>query len=273
MAQQNIHSCNKKKNSGRSIRRRGYIAVPNSIILAADLYPTDKKLFVAMLGASYGHRCRKTYDELVALSGLSRRTVATCLVRLEEAGLIQHKEHTYFWHDPLGRLVRGSNVYYLKKRDLSEGYTLIPRSLLDNTLSPCAFVAAMEIYHQAGREGRSYGSLRHMAKILDMVKATVCRCLHQFRKSQAVSFIHCRYSGKRSYACNSYYPVDFVRSGQFGVNGGLNVALPICINKITGDSIGKEKIYGVAQFGKIAKFEDHWVIEVFADDAPDDICA
>lgn len=273
MGQLDIHSYTRKKNSGRSNRRRGYIAVPNSVILAKSLYATDKKLFAAMLSASYGHRCRKTYDELAALSGLSRRTVAACLVRLEEAGMITRREHTYFWYGPLGQLVRSANVYHLKKREPGEGYTLIPRTLLGQDLSPSAFVAAMEIYRQAGREGRSYGSLCYMAKVLDMAKGTVCRCLRQFRSSQSVSFIRCRYRGKRNFACTSYYPVDFVRSGQFGVKGGLNIALPIVIKKITGDCVGKKKIYGVAEFGQFAKFQGHLVIEVSAEDAPNDISA
>lgn len=261
-----------RKCPAQSFRRAGFIAFSNKIILSQTLYATDKRLLFAMLCACGGGRCRKTYDELAALSGLSRRTVAASLVRLEEAGLLR-REHTYHWSARLGRLVRGANIYRLAEQDMRSGYTLLPRSLAGSALTPAAFVAALEVYREAGRKGRSYSSVRRMAKLLDMAKATICRALHQFRSSQIISFLRCRFRGKKSHACNSYYPIDFVRAGQYPHKGGLKFALPIGINKITGACIGKENTYGVAQFGNIAKNEGIRGIEVSAWDAPDDICA
>ncbi len=261
-----------RKHPAQSFRRAGYIALSNRIILSTSLYATDKRLYFAMLCVSCGGRCRKTYDELAELSGLSRRTVAACLARLEEAGLL-HREHTFCWNARLGRLVRGANIYRIAGQDMGSGYTLLPRSLSAGRLTPAAFLAMLEIYREAGRKGRSCGSLRRMATLLDVAKATICRALHQFRSSQVISFLRCRFRGRKNHACNSYYPVEFVRAGQYRRKGGLKFALPIGINKITGSCIGKDNTYGVAQFGIFAKNGGVRGVTVSAWDAPDDICA
>lgn len=269
---QSIHSIARRAGARRSLRRKGYIPVPNEIIRSSTLYPTDKVLLVTMMGAAYNRRCRKSYDDLAVLSGLSRRAVASSLRRLEAAGLISWT-HTHYYNTRLDQIVRSVNLYTIAKLDMDAGYTLIPRTLLGRGLTPAACVAAMEVYAEAGREGRSCGSLRRMARVLDVAKATVCRSLHQFRRRQVISYIRCLFAGKRNHACNSYYPVDFVRPGQFQKNGGLKFALLTGINKITGDGKGKENIYGVAELGKFDKFQGHWVIRVSAEDAPDEISA
>lgn len=269
---QSIHSYARRAGARRSLRRKGYIPVPNEIIRSRSLYPTDKVLLVAMMGAAYNRRCRKSYDDLAELSGLSRRAVASSLIRLEVAGLISWK-HTHYYNARLGQIVRSVNLYAIAKQVMETGYALIPRTLLGRGLTPAACVAAMEVYAEAGREGRAYGSLRRMARTLDVAKSTVCRSLHQMRRYQVISYIRCLFAGKQNHACNSYYPVDFVRPGQLPQNGGLKFALLTGINKITETCVGKENIYGVAEFGNFAKFQGHWVIRLSAEDAPDEISA
>lgn len=269
---QSIHTFARRMGARRYLRRKGYIPVPNEIIRSGALYPTDKILLVAMMGAAYNRHCRKSYDDLAELSGLSRRAVASSLIRLEAAGLISWK-HTHYYNARLGQIVRSVNLYTIAKQDMDAGYTLIPRTLLGRGLTPVACVAAMEVYAEAGQEGRSYGSLRRMAQVLDVAQSTVCRSLHQFLRTQVIVYIRCLFAGKRNHACNSYYPVDFVRPGQYQKKGAPNFALLTGINKITEECIGKEKIYGVAEFGNFDKYQGHWVIRVSAADAPDEISA
>lgn len=259
-----------------SARCSGYFVLSNAIIRDKGLKPAAKRLY-AVLAAYQGgnNKLTKTMDTLCKLSGItSRTTLCHCLDALIRRGLIC-KKRRYYYSVALKRMVYGANRYHVVPQDFSEGYTLISRSLLDADLTNTAFAHALEIYALSGRKGRSWLSLRRTAARLGMPLTTICRALHQFRRSQTVSYIHCR-KANWAYGCNSYYPVDFVRRGA-GKNGQLQVS-----NKITKEfnKKGESKVSANSAF--LPNFEWlswpdkpwYWegkAIRVSACDEPDDI--
>ncbi len=254
----------------------GYFVMSNAIIRDKRLSPAAKRLYAALLAYKGGNdKLCKTMGELCRLSGIdSRTTLCRCLRELEGKALISRVRH-YRYSMALKRVVYDANGYRVMPQDLSQGYTLVPRSLLAADLTNGAFYYALEVYALSGRKGRSWLSLRRTASKLRMSLSTVCKALGQFLRTQAVSKLRCR-KNNRSYACNSYYPVDFVR-GDAPKNGQLFV-----INKIT-DGVNSEKRKKVsANSAFLPNFEWlswqdrpwYWegkAIRVSACDEPDDI--
>ena len=111
----------------------------------------------------------------------------------------------------LQRKVYAGNEYTIAKRDLSAGYTLIPRSLLPRKLTHAAFLVALYLYMAAGRKGRAYPSLRHIAEVLYLSKSTVCLAVSALQLRQELYRYRCR-KENHAYACNSYYPTSWIRS-------------------------------------------------------------
>lgn len=209
-------------------RPSGYFVLSNAIIRDKGLKSAAKRLYAVLVAYQGGNnKLTKTLDTLCKLSGIdSRTTLCHCLDALIRRGLIC-KKRRYYYSVALKRMVYGANRYHVVPQDFSEGYTLIPRSLMGAELTNTAFAHALEVYALSGRKGRSWRSLRRMAGRTGISLATVCRSLHQFRCSQTVSYIHCK-KANRAFSCNSYYPVDFVRKGARKI-GQLQVS-----NKITG---------------------------------------
>lgn len=254
----------------------GYFVLSNAIIRDKELSPAAKRLYATLLAYKGGNdKLCKTMDELCRLSGIdSRTTLCSCLKVLEAQGLIR-KVRNYRYSMALKRVVYDANGYRVAPQDLSLGYTLVPRSLLAADLTNTAFYYALEVYALSGRKGRSWLSLRRTASKLSMALSTVCHALGQFLHTQVVSKLRCL-KNNRSYACNSYYPVDFVRGGA-SKNGQL-----LFINKITnGINSGKRKKVS-ANSAFLPNFEWlswrdrpwHWdgkAYRVSAWDEPDDI--
>lgn len=236
------------------MRKQSYAVMVNHIITDPQLYPSTKRVFFAMLCYCSRHNTlRKSVGELAALSGCSPATVQQALDQLQEFGYI-HKIRCFRYSVSFSKPVYARNAYQIKRSKLSGSYTMIPRSLLKLKVSHSAFVAAMYLYMTAGREGRSFASLRTAAKQTYLSKATICRVLKALRAAQAFVRLFC-IMANRAHSCNSYYPTDWVRSH---VGGGLNFSKHHVINKITKDSYLEEKTYGVFEFGKINNFGAAW---------------
>lgn len=214
----------------------GYFVMANAMIRDKKMSPAAKRLYAALLAYKGGNdKLCKAMDELCRLSGIdSRTTLCRCLRELEGKALIS-RIRNYRYSMVLKRVVYDANGYRVAPQDLSQGYTLVPRSLLAADLTNGAFFYALEVYALSGRTGRSWLSLRRTASKLCMALSTVCKALGQFLRTQVVSKLRCR-KNNLAYACNSYYPVDFVRVGA-PKNGQLLV-----INKITEEfNSGKRK--------------------------------
>lgn len=237
----------------------GYVAVPNWIINDTAMYDTTKKILVTML--AYSDRKKslcKAHRELAELSGCCRNTVAQALRSLTERGLLFSTRRCYY-SKRLGRIVRAKSRYMLRSCQSGRSFTLIPRSLLQDDLTPAEFVIALHVYRISGRTGRCCPSLRLLARLSDHAKATICRAVKQLQCRQTVSRLRCK-KLNHAYSCNSYYPTDWVRKkerkGFIPVMGGLNFEHLMVTKKITYGFYFQEREKGVAQFGNMLDFSD-----------------
>lgn len=191
--------------------KNSYIAVPNTVITDSGLYPSAKRVYVAMLACSSRKgTVRKTVAELAVRSHCSPSAVQGAIAALMDQGMVQrwrrYRRSIYFQ-----RKVYAGNEYTMNKRDLSGEYTLIPRSLLTRKLTHAAFLVALYLYMIAGRKGRAYPSLRHIAEVLYLSKSTVCLAVSALQLRQELCRYRCR-KENRAYACNSYYPTGWIRA-------------------------------------------------------------
>ena len=192
--------------------KNSYVAVPNTIITDPELYPSTKRVYVAMLAyKSRKGTLHKTVSQLAVRSHCSPSAVQQAIAELTSRGLVQ-RSRRYRYSAVLKRKIYASNTYTLAKRDLSTGYTLIPRSLLTRELTHAAFLVALYLYMTAGRKGRAYPSLQHIADALYLAKSTVCVAIDALRLLQEFYRYHCR-KENHAYSCNSYYPTGWVRNG------------------------------------------------------------
>ena len=232
------------------MRKQSYVRMANHVITDPQLYPSTKKVLFAMLSrCSRHHTVRKSVGELAVLSKCSSATVQQALEQLQELGYI-HKIRCFRYSASFSRPVYAKNAYQIKQAKLAGSFTLIPRSLLQLDVTHSTFVAAMYIYMTAGREGRSYASLRTAAARTYLSKATICRALNALRVAQAFVRYFC-IMANRAHSCNSYYPTDWVRSR---VGGGLIFDKHHVINKIAKALYLEGKTYGVFQFGNLNSF-------------------
>lgn len=232
------------------MRKQSYAPMANHIITDPQLYPSTKRVLFAMLAHCSRHNTvRKSLSELARLSGCSPATVQQALEQLQERGII-HRIRCYRYSRFFSRPVYAKNAYQIQRSKLFGNYTLVPRSLLQLDVTHATFVAAMYIYMTAGREGRSYASLRTAAQQTYLSKATICRALKALRMAQAFVRYFC-IMASRAHSCNSYYPTAWIRSF---VGGGLNFREHPVINKIAKGFYLEGKTYGVFQFGNLNNF-------------------
>lgn len=244
--------------------KQSYVVVPNWVITDPEMYPSTKRVMVALLAYSSRHSTvRKSLDQLAVLANCSPATVQRALDELQIRGIV-HRIRCFRYSAFLSRPVYAKNAYQIKKAKLSGSYTLVPRELLKANVSHATFCVALYIYMTAGRRGRSWASLRTAAKQMDLSKATICRAMKALRLAQVLVRYFC-IKANRAHSCNSYYPTAWVRLGGlknteedhldlFSFDGGLNFVEQRVINKIAGDYILRRNEYGVSQFGKLNNF-------------------
>lgn len=195
------------------MKLKGYVAVPMWIERANWLYPSTKRVLVAMLSVA-GRRMtvRKTVDELAALSHCSRSTVYQAIRQLQERRIVVvQRQHRY--SKRFQRIVYAANRYRLRFCGQEDGYILFPRELLQADITHAAFATALHLYRRAGRNGRCWPSLSKIAGAADFTRSTVCRVLRQLKASQLVIRYFCR-KHNNAFSCNSYYPTAWVRKRQ-----------------------------------------------------------
>lgn len=236
----------------------GYVKVPNWVITDKNMYDSTRKVLFALIACtgSRGSFC-KSHDELAAIAGLCRSTVSKALKDLEKRGLLI-TAYRYRYSPTIGRVVRKKSRYRLIGCDKClNGYTLIPRRLLEDKMTPAEFTIALQVYRLSGRKGRCYPSLRRFAVICDHVKATICRAVKRLHSLQTVIRSHCK-KRNHSASCNSYYPTCPVIAGKkiFSRNGGLKFTHTIANKKIAEGSYLYKKEKGVFEFSTLTNFLD-----------------
>lgn len=259
-------------------------AVPNELIHDQGLHFTTKKVALVLLLLA-GRKSRSvcvTFAELACLAHCSPATAQQSVAELISGGYL-FKSRRYRYGQDQQHLIYDANAYHWLRRQ--GGYTLIRRELLDYSLTPAAFANLLYLYCCAGRKGRAWPSLRHIAGLLeksgkhgmDMAKSTVCRALGLLRHLQAVIRLRCL-KDDRSFASNSYLPTDMVisqtpvddqitHSENFLDGGSPIFSKPKIINQITGAFTEREKKCGVFQFGNLHNFYQDvtWDDELYYD--------
>ncbi len=240
-------------------------AVPNELINDTTVHYTTKAVALALLFLS-GRENRTvtvTFAELAQISHCSTATTQQAISELVRGGYII-KKRSYRYSDERKRLIYAANRYVWVKR--VGGYTLLKREILRYKLLPSTLANLLFLYRCAGRKGRAFPSIRHIAgKLkskekanLDMAKSTVCLALKALRLTQAVVRHHC--STKRGcYAANTYYLTDMVISGgadrRLSGEGSPKFSKHRIINQITEGFTKRERKKGVGQFGDLHSFD------------------
>lgn len=263
------------------MRLRKTAKIPNYVIDGGALAPTGKVLLTTMIFMSRKDgSLRASIDELASVSHLSPNTIRKRIDELMTLGYIT-KETNYRFSQYLNQVVYTKNTYKLA---LSQegGYTLLPRAVLKLDITPCTFAVMLYLYRCAGREGRSYPSIRHIAGIrkdgskipgCGISKASVCRALAVLEKLLVFIKMACKNTwNELQHYCNSYLMTNMVIKGGITetapvvteepgrpvavspVGGGLKIDKYPRVNKITGVYIMREREKGVGQFVKSHKF-------------------
>jgi len=237
----------------------GYIRTPNWIDDETQMYDSTKMVLFALL-ARTGSRMSVciSQQELADTTGLCRNTVAQALTQLKERGIV-FATRRYYFSKRHNRVIRGKTRYHIRRCE-GGNFTLVPRSLLGNNLTPAEFVVALHAYRLSGRGGRCYASLRRFAKQIDHAKATICRAIKKLHLRQVVAHNHCL-KRNGAFSCNSYFPTAWVRKGAFqksSDNGGLKNEHQQAIKKIAGGSIKRKEEKGVGQFGTLTEKSEKW---------------
>lgn len=205
---------------------KGFIRVPNSLIMDKTMHYSTKEIYVRLLSHFWrGKKFQRSEEKLAKLTGYSRNTLRQAMRELEELGYIR-RNHRYKWSAAIGRYVHDA-AQYAFCIDLSDGYTVIPRSILSKELKPSEFVTLLELYHSAGNSGRCFPSLNALAQRLDTVKAAVCRCIRGLLHALTLNRLRCK-KRNRAFASNSYYLIDHIFRG-----GGIIFEQHSSIKQIT----------------------------------------
>lgn len=233
----------------------GYVKIPNWIIEDNTMYDTTKKVLVTLMACtgSSGSIC-KSQQELAQITGFCRNTVSKALRELSERGLLLSTKR-YRFSRAQNCVVRAASRYYVQRVERCiGGYTLVPRCLIAEDLTPAGFTAALYVYKLSGRKGRCCPSLRRFAKLCDHAKATVCRVLERLWRCQSIVRLYCR-KVNGSLSCNSYYTSNHVGKN-FSVRGGLKNEQPLSKKKDNDGSYLENREIGVFQFGNLPNFDD-----------------
>lgn len=171
----------------------------------ATLRPSTKR--VAFVLYAYRNRANSICRSLPALCRAAhccRNTVIQALNELEAHHYLK-RNHRHRYSSVLHRPVYKANQYVLRV-DMSNGYTLIPRSVLRTEVTHTQFAILLYLFAKQGRNSHSYPSLRKIATVLWIAKSTVCLAIQVLQGRQYLNKNHCR-NVQGSFSCNCYYVV------------------------------------------------------------------
>lgn len=178
--------------------------IPNQLLLDGALNAYARRVGVVLYSRINAHSsCCKSLEELARLSDCCVETVKAALAKLEELGYI-HRQKRLRYHAGQGRMVHGKTQYTCDTRLLSNGYTLLPRSIFQFKLTARAFLMLAYFHYQAGNEGRAFPSLSYISDSLDIAHSTVCSGLNELKAASVIYVQHC-INADSSFNHNSYF--------------------------------------------------------------------
>lgn len=187
---------------------QGFFKMPLAVLRDDRLYATDKVLLAAMIAyTGKSLRCTKSISKLAELSGLSARTVAEGIQRLQERNILREIRR-YRQLPTIGRkgyaaFVREICVDLDTKKCIS-----IPRELFAylrrDMITPTATVIYMALHGFAGRQKRSYASLQHIAAATRCALSTVKESLKKLTRCGLIARNRCMKANHAYTSSNTY---------------------------------------------------------------------
>ena len=195
--------CIRPDKKGKRKNMRNYAVIPNQLILDSRLRPSTRRVAVTL----YAYRGRdnvlcKSMKVLTKLCHCCRKTLLQALEQLEELRYLKRR-HRCRWSQRLKRPIYKANRYYLHV-DLSQDYTLMPRSILRIDVTHTQFSVYLLLMARQGQSSHSYPSLRRISATLWIAKSTVCLAVAVLVHGQFIARNHCR-TRMGCYSCNCYY--------------------------------------------------------------------
>ena len=184
-------------------RKECVFKMPNAIIEDTHLHYSSK--CVAAVLYRYRNRfgiCRIAQDRIARAAHLTRLTVERALRELEEAGYVFRGEKAFVYSHHHKRYVF-DQITYACSMDFSDGYTMIPCSLLGVELMPSSFNVALYVFFQMGNKSHAWPSCSIIRNALKMSRATVFRAYKEL-KAKSVIFIRNCITQTGKYIANSF---------------------------------------------------------------------
>ena len=174
------------------MKRFSKVKYPNKLFGDKRLTRTAK----VVGGVLYAYRnalgvCRKSYDELANLAGVSSDTAAKAVRELKAAGYIT-MANTHYYDKKKGRVVRGKNVYSCDLNALKAGYTFLPREIFAQSLTIGQRFIYIGLYVSAGNQRKAFPSIREIQQATGCARSTVCEALKVLKKLPGLLVQLCR---------------------------------------------------------------------------------
>lgn len=180
--------------------------LPNRIILDTNLTYSAKVVAATIYACRNALGvCRLGLHKLAKYTGCSVTTVRDALVRLENAGYISIYRN-YAWSHEHGRCERRKDTI-ICQLSISTNFSFVARSALRAALKKSTFTVYLLICQLSGNNGRAFPSLRHVADVLAMGIATVCRAVKELNESILMYREKCIKSNG-AHTSNSYFLIQ-----------------------------------------------------------------
>lgn len=214
--------------------KKNTFKLPNQLIMDQRLSFSSRHI-----GAIFYSRrnalgvCRKSLVQLSALSGYSKVTVLKAVKELEAFGYLKIT-YSHTFRKEIGCVCNDRNTYHLNLK-FSKGYTLVPRTALEQPIKDSAMVMYLYLFVAAGNRNRAWPSIRKISKAIGAAASTVCRALQKLKCLQGFFVEHCR-AKSGSFCANSYF-VHVTR-----VKCALLKAISTPVSDTTGYGVESESI-------------------------------
>ncbi len=189
------------------MRKRSFFKCPNSLIRDDRLSYSARRIGSALFAFTnrFGS-CRKSYEDIARIAGVSVPTVVEAVRALAEFGYITFTTTKRFCR-VIGSVGYGKNAYSVSLNRLSEGYTLISRRIFSYDLTDAAFVIYAAVLVCMGNTSRAWPSITELQKMTGAARSTVCAGLRLLKRLSSLLVQLCL-KKNGTFAANSYLAVN-----------------------------------------------------------------
>lgn len=179
--------------------------LPNALIRNEDNLAPSAIGVAQVLYANMNRQGRFTasIQRIAARSHRCPDTVRQALAQLEQAGYIR-KIRNWKYSQEHGHCVFAATTYQILRMP-DRDFTLVPYRWLRSDLTACAVQVLLVCrMHMRKEPNRAYPSIRRMAAVAGLAKATICRALNQIVCLGLLVKEFCK-KATGTFSCNSYF--------------------------------------------------------------------